>query len=310
MATKAPNFFIVGAPKAGTTALSEYLRAHPSVFVSTPKEPFYFCSDFSGLPGPRTEREYLSLFSAADTRSVAIGEASAMYLYSDVALARIRDFARDARIIVGLRSPIEIAVSFHSQQLYGMSESEEDFENAWRLQEIRAQGRSLPRLVREPRFLQYASVAKLGAQVQRLLNIFPRTHVHFVVFDDLVTDPAAVYRQLLGFLAIPDDARNEFAVENARKRNRSRLLARALHRPPRALTKLAAGAKRLIGRPDIGFLDGLRRRNTAPLDRPRLRPDFRAELAEVFRDDVMLLSELVGRDLLHWVDRLPVTEAQ
>ncbi|MGB3639413.1 MAG: sulfotransferase [Rivularia sp. (in: cyanobacteria)] len=71
-----PNFFIVGAPRCGTTALSEYLRSHPNIYVSQPKEPHYFAADLDNCRFTKTLEEYLSLFKFADSSHMAIGEAS------------------------------------------------------------------------------------------------------------------------------------------------------------------------------------------------------------------------------------------
>ncbi len=297
-----PDFFILGAPKAGTTALSRYLGEHERIFVSNPKEPFYFCSDFSGLPGPSDEDAYLALFASADPTQLAVGEASAMYLYSKVAADRIASFDPKARILIALRSPMELAVSFHAQQLYGMSEDEPDFEKAWRLQSERAAGRSLPPLVREPAFLQYRQVAMLGQQVERVLQTFDRDQVHFVIFDDLVQDPGRVYRDVLAFLGVPDDGRDSFPVVNERKGNRSRLLGRVLHRPPPIFSRAARRLKQLIGRPDLGILDGLRRTNSRPSERASLSDELRAEMREAFEADVELLGRLIERDLGAWIE--------
>jgi hypothetical protein len=59
---KRPDFFIVGAFKAGTTALYEYLRAHPQIFMSVPKEPMYFGQDLTPRYTRMTEDEYVALF--------------------------------------------------------------------------------------------------------------------------------------------------------------------------------------------------------------------------------------------------------
>lgn len=225
-----------------------------------------------------------------------------MYLYSQVAASRIRAFSPDAKIVIALRSPIDLAVSFHAQQLYGMSEDEPDFAKAWRLQEARAGGHSLPKLVREPSFLQYASVAKLGEQVERMLSVFDRSQIQFVVFDDLARDPGAVYRQILEFLNVPDDGREEFPIVNERKQNRSKLLGRMLHRPPLMLSAAARRLKTMIGRPDLGFLDAFRRSNATKSVRQAIPPEIRLEMCGEFESDVALLSDLVGRDLTRWLD--------
>ena len=127
-----PNFFIVGAPKCGTTALYEYLKTHPNIFLSTPKEPDFFCKDipehFENFPN--TFEDYLSLFQSANDNHVAVGEATALYLYSRVAIKDIYQLYPDAKIIVLVRSPIDMAQSLHSQDVFNLIENEKNFEDA------------------------------------------------------------------------------------------------------------------------------------------------------------------------------------
>ena len=85
---KKPNFFILGAPKCGTTSLASWLSEHSDVFMSPIKEPHHFCSDF-GYKEYRSHQRYLSLFRKANEQHRAIGEASATYLYSKVAVKNI-----------------------------------------------------------------------------------------------------------------------------------------------------------------------------------------------------------------------------
>ena len=106
-----PNFFIVGAPKCGTTALCEYLKYHPNVFMSTPKEPHYFAEDFERYRHVKTEDKYLALFGDCNDRHLMIGEASVFYLRSTRAVSLIRDFNPDAKIIVMLRNPVDMVYS-------------------------------------------------------------------------------------------------------------------------------------------------------------------------------------------------------
>ena len=137
-----PNFFILGAPKCGTTALSEYLREHPRAFVSQPKEPHYFCGDFDYYyaPGQRSEEHYLRLFDAATDDHLAVGEASVWYLYSADAARNIAAFDPATRVIVMLRNPVDLVPSLHSQLLYMLDEDEPDPARAWELQEARRRG--------------------------------------------------------------------------------------------------------------------------------------------------------------------------
>ena len=78
-----PNFFIVGAPRCGTTALWTYLKAHPEIFMSSQKELYYFDSDLrpEGWTQPSLE-QYLSNFASAGDRGL-VGEATPSYLRSE-----------------------------------------------------------------------------------------------------------------------------------------------------------------------------------------------------------------------------------
>lgn len=297
-----PDFFILGAPKCGTTALSEYLRGHPRVFVSQPKEPHYFCTDFDYYyaPGQRTEAHYLRLFEGADERHLAAGEASVWYLYSRDAARNIRAFDPGARAIVMVRNPVELVPSLHSQLRYMLDEDEPDVETAWRLQEARRRGERVPATARVPAFLQYFEVGRLGAQLERAYESFPREQVKVIVFDDLRQDAAAVYRETLAFLGVPDDGRTTFPRVNENKVHRDERLARLTQRPPRPLVAAARGVKRVAGIERLGLLDRVRRRNREVTSRGEPSPAFVRELKDAFHDDVALLSELTGRDLSHW----------
>src|SRR5271166_3936636 len=94
---RAPDFFIVGQPKSGTTALYEILRCHPQIYMPDLKEPVFLASDLrAGLrrgtvrARPQTLEDYLSLFAPAGLEQRA-GEASALYLWSRTAAANIAD---------------------------------------------------------------------------------------------------------------------------------------------------------------------------------------------------------------------------
>ena len=300
-----PYFFILGAPKCGTTALSEYLRQHPRVFMSTPKEPHYFCDDFDYYyaPGRRTLEHYLHLFDDADPSYLAVGEASVWYLYSATAAANIAAFAPRARTVVMVRNPLEMVPSLHGQLLYEVDEDEPDPARAWALQEPRARGERLPPGVRVPAFLQYGGAAMLGAQLRRVYASIPREQVLVIVFDDLRADPGAVYRRTLEFLDVPDDGRTEFPRVNPNTVHRAPTVARLTQRPPRAALAAARAVKRVTGVKRLGVLDRVRARNRVEAERAPLDAAFLDTLAEHFRDDVALLSELVGRDLTHWTER-------
>lgn len=116
MTSHRPNFFIVGIPKTGTTALWLYLSGHPDVYMPIVKEPHHFGSDVrSGLTLQRRDT-YLGLFAAAgDAR--AIGEASVWYLLSKDAAAEIAAFEPRARIIAMVREPVSQIRSLDNHQM-------------------------------------------------------------------------------------------------------------------------------------------------------------------------------------------------
>lgn len=297
-----PGFFILGAPKCGTTALSEYLRRHERVFVSTPKEPHYFSDDFDYYyaPGRRSLEHYLGLFEEAGPQHLAVGEASVWYLYSATAARNIMAFDPSARVIVMVRNPVELVPSLHSQMRYMLDEREPDVEAAWRLQPARRRGEGLPATVRVPAFLQYGEAAKLGAQLGRVYEHVPAGQVKVLVFDDLRADAGAVYRETLAFLGVPDDGRAEFPRVNENKVHQSAVVARLTQRPPAPLVAVARGVKRVSGVRRLGVLDRVRRSNRQVARRPEISPRFAAELRDHFRDDVRELGELIGRDLSAW----------
>jgi hypothetical protein len=297
-----PNFFIVGAPKCGTTALYEYLRPHPNIFMSAIKEPHFFARDLGTYPRIQRADEYAAMFAEANERHLRVGEASVYYLRSTVAIPNIREFNPEARLVAMFRNPVDMVYSFHSQLLYVAEESERDFETAWRLQERRARGLDLPPRSRGAFLLQYAELGRFGSQVERLLSVFPPSQVKLILFDDFAASPQAVYDEVIEFLALPHDGRSEFPRINDNKRARIDWLRRFARKPPPVLRSAIRGLKQAIG---AEGLSGAKKRlvalNTTKERRPPLSPAFRAELVQVFHDEVAKLGRLLQRDLSHWV---------
>ena len=318
-----PQFFIVGAPRCGTTALSTYLAEHPQVCFSEPKEPHYFtflrdaalaagASDDPESLARRLVTEYFPRFFPHWDGAGMLGDGSVSYLYSPPALSRILSVQSDARFIVMLRNPLDMLPSYHAQLLYTMDEDVTDFATAWRLQEARAEGRDLPADCRSPDVLRYRGVGSLGHHLEEMLDVTGREPVHIVVYDDFRADPADTYRQVLSFLDLADDGRREFPRVKASRRYRSRRLHRLLKRPPNSILRLAAGDKDKKAEEVDWARMGKRMQairavrskvmalNRAPYERPPLDPAFRRELAETFMPDIDRLSEILGRDLSHW----------
>lgn len=296
-----PNFFIVGAPKCGTSALYRYLRQHPNVFMPAVKEPHFFSSDLVTYHKVKSMEEYRELFRGSTAQHLRVGEASASYLLSSVALANIREFNPDSKIIAMFRNPVDLVYSFHSQLLFWSEETVEDFETAWRLQERRSQGLDLPRTCREPFWLQYRRIGLFGTQVERMLSVFPAKQVKMILFEDLAASTQRVYSEVLEFLELPQDNRTEFPRVNENKRAKFTWLRNFVRKPPPTLKKGYRALKRRLGKEKVGFFrDALLDLNTLKQTRPPLSPAFRAELVQTFQEEVARLSRILGRDLSHW----------
>ncbi|MDQ7026705.1 MAG: sulfotransferase [Anaerolineae bacterium] len=185
-----PNLFIVGAGKSGTTALYEYLRQHPAIFMSEVKEPHYFASDFHVTQSISTfshytdELTYLTLFQNAKNVQW-LGEASPSNLPSLVAARQIYDFNPDSRIIIILRNPIQTVYAAYYQLHFSQIEPLATFEEALAAQTARHSGYLLPKNLRvHPNLLQYYDVMNFPPQVQRYLDVFPREQVHIIIYGN------------------------------------------------------------------------------------------------------------------------------
>ena len=297
-----PNFFILGAPKCGTTALYEYLRPHPNIFMSPIKEPHYFAKDLGTYPRIKTLEDYEQLFAGATAQHLRVGEASVYYLRSTLAAANIREFNPDAKLIAMFRNPVDMVHSFHSQLLYVAEETVPDFETAWRLQARRARGLDLPPRSRGAFLLQYAELGRFGTQAQRVLETFPPNQVKLILYDDFTASPQKVYDEVIQFLDLPHDNRTEFPRINENKQAKVAWLRSFYQKPPPGLRRAFRRVKQLVGGEGLtAVTKKIVALNTSRERRQPLTPAFRAELAGTFREEISLLSRLLDRDLSHWV---------
>src|ERR1022692_1315894 len=293
-----PDFVIVGAPKCGTTAVFATLRLHPQVFLPTSKEPHYFAYDFPGRREVETTEDYDRLFAGAE-RAQLRGEASVHYLHSKEATAAILRRRPDAKFIALVRNPLDMFVSWHNQSLNHLYEEELDPERAWMLQKERARRRRIPKLCREPAFLQYKALCSLGTQIESLFRLVPEHQRLVIVFDDLQQHPRQAYQQIVDFLGIQDDGTERFVRENVFARPKSEFIAEVIRfaneRP--GFRKLGIKLKPVLHKYGIRPLDWLARHNMKYVAKPTLSREFRRELEAAFAPDVQLLERLLCRDL-------------
>jgi hypothetical protein len=294
-----PNFLILGAAKSGTTALYHYLGQHPEIFFPAQKEPGFFayegeCIDFRGPDDVQyrstvtEETAYRELFRDVSTQT-AIGEASAIYLYSPSAPLRIRHHVPDAKLIAILRDPIERAYSSYMHLVRDAREPLGDFAEALRDEERRIGENWGP-------LWHYKRRGLYSAQVKRYLDLFDRRQLAVYLYDDFQSDAGAVLKDIFRFLGVDETfVPNTSLRYNVSGIPRSRAI-HALIMKPNVVTSL------------VGPLvpERLRWRIKLPvanwnLAKPPISAEARRLLAPEFKEDILRLQKLIGRDLTAWL---------
>jgi Sulfotransferase family len=297
--TRLPDFYIAGAPKCGTSALYAYLNTHPGTAMSRRKEPSYWATDIMKREACLSLEAYLEQWDGAPPQALR-GEASPNYLRSAVAIPRIREATPEARFILILRNPIDMASAWHSQLIRTFDEDVADFEKAWRLQATRLEGRRIPPECIEPEYLQYKRVCALGDQLERFVSLVPEERRLILLLEEFEGDSRAAYRRALDFLGLADDGRADFPIVNRNRNRRVLSLAgpyrRGLRRLGRLHPPLRAAAAALGLHPSalVGWWDY----KEAP--RRPLRAAFRAELQHAFEPQILKMEAILGRDFAVW----------
>ena len=297
---KTPNFFIVGAPKSGTSAIYSYLQQHPEIWMSTLKEPQFFGTDIKADHFIRNYDRYLALFEGARDENL-IGEASVWYLYSTRAAEEIKEFCPQAKIIIMLRNPVEMIYSLHSQLLYNKTEDIEDFEQALKLEKKRKNGENFPLNSTGPlQALFYTETAKYANQVKRYLDVFGRDNIHFIFYEEFKHDSQKIYRELLNFLQVDSEHIIDLKVMNSHKKIKNRSIQNFLAKPPSFIAR--SGNFLLPKSLKHRILKNLMILNTDYSSRSPLNCNLKSKLNSIFHEDIVELSNLLNRDLTHiWI---------
>jgi hypothetical protein len=303
--TPRPDFLVIGAPKAGTTALHAALAQHPDVFVSSPKEPKYWLCDGAPPPawcGPgdkHSQQEwiwrddhYFPLFAPARADQVR-GESTPFYLWSRGAHRRIAERLPDVRLVAVVRDPIDRAYSNWMHLWSDGLEPEADFETAFAAQDDRVRAGWAP-------FWRYRDLGRYGEQLDHLFSYVAPERVLVLRYRDLVDDPRSAVDRVSRFLGIREGLVDEIPRDNAR----------SFVPPgwrPRFLGPVVRGGARLgqFAPPEVwrrmhpSFISLLSDHQDA--HRPRLHAAQRTRLQESFVDDIELLASLTGQDFSDWL---------
>jgi Sulfotransferase family len=306
---RVPEFFIVGHAKSGTTALYEMLRRHPQIFMPDFKEPWFFSTDMRPRFQPpragrlpQTLEEYMLLFADAREDQLA-GEASASYLWSKTAAQAIAEVRPDARIIAILREPASFLRSLHMQFLESHVEAKQDLRTALALEERRREGKQIPRGSHRPQLLMYSDHVRYVEQLSRYRERFGSEQMLILIYDDFRADNEAVVRSVLRHLGVDETIPVDVMEVNSTNRSmRSQALDDLVHAVSVGRGPASRAAKsaikmltpRRLRRDALGVAQ---RRIVHGATRP---PDesLMLELRRRYRDEVLALSDYLGRDLV------------
>lgn len=293
-----PNFVIIGAAKAGTTSLHRYLKQHPDIFMSQPKELRFFPfegqkPDFRGpddditLATITTDlKDYQSHFEAGANYS-ARGEASPVYLSHPRSAERIHHHIPGAKIIAILRHPADRAFS---QFLSRKRDQQEplNFSDALAAEEQRAQ-------LGWSHLWHYLRRGFYAAQLKPYFDLFSREQLKICLYEDYARDPVGLMQDLFRFLNVNDAFVPDTSVRHNDSTHPRLWRLNAFLTEPRKtknfIKQMVPGELSRIG-------DRLRRVN---LHKPVLSEAMRRHLTAIYREDILELQGMLKRDLSHWL---------
>lgn len=284
-----PNFFLIGASRSGTTSTYNYLKAHPEIFMSPVKEPRYFAyrdkkMDHKGLTDKYhinrssvpDSNNYQKLFSGADeNQHKAVGEASPVYLYSEVAAKEIHKDIPDAKLIAILRDPVQRAYSDYLNMLRLGRDFCEPFEKAVELEDKRIKNNWGP-------FYHYVSKGFYYNQLSRYLKFFDKDQIAVFTHKEFVENTGTVMKKIYAFLEVNPD----FEFKNFKTYNRSGVPKnKTLHK--------------IITHPLVPLPNFIKNLNIT-FSKPAMNPKVKKQLQELYANDIKKLEEEFDIDLSHW----------
>jgi hypothetical protein len=296
-----PHFLIIGAARCGTTAMARSFEQHPEVFLTNPKEPHFFA--FHGTDvnfrGPGDSESinrvsvtgvdrYSSLYSHASAKkSLGEGSVSTLY-YHEQSIPNIRKLAPDVKLIAILRNPIERAWSSY---MYMISKGHEP------LQDFSAAIDDEQRRISENwhHIWHYTRMGFYSEQLREFQKAFPAEQLKVVLFDDLRRNPKLLYQQLFDFIGVD----SSFSPNTDEQVNQSgKPKSRTIHTAIKGIGKFPVLKTAIKSIVPMTLRERLRNAN---LDRQGMPDSDRSRLAEIFREEIGELGDVLSRDLTSWL---------
>ncbi|NES04237.1 MAG: sulfotransferase domain-containing protein [Okeania sp. SIO2F4] len=304
-----PNFLLIGAAKAGTTSLTNYLKQHPEIFICPKREPNFFgfvgeyChSDGEADQGGKERYEFLRKLSIDDIQAYhsqfekvkdekAIGEASPLYLYNSRTPQRIYEYRSDIKIIAILRNPVDRAFSHFVYSRARGKETLSNFFDAIKEEEI------------EVKNIWYGSrhYVRLGfyySQLEPYFQLFKPSQIRIYLYKDLADNSSKVMQNIFQFLEVDDS----FLVNTSVRHNQSLMPKnRVLHNLLTNQSQFKKLMKKFLPEKIINAGKNIRNKN---LEKPKV--DFPVEarnyLISIYKEDILKLQSLINCDLSHWLE--------
>lgn len=288
------DFLIIGAQKAGTTSLHNYLMQHPDIFLPEAKDLQFFmdAGDYE------VKEKDFELFYKKMGQEKLIGGSQVQLLYFPESAQRIFEYNPDMKLIAVLRNPIDRAYSAYWYTRRKAWECCESFETALDREPERLNGS-----YREHADLSYVSHGCYDEQLANLFSVFPRSNVFIGLFDDLKKDPHRFVVDILTWLGVDptvkidvDGRSNEAAMP------RLMLLQKMIMKPPPIIRNIYHGliSKTMQHNIQKTIVSDLVNINEKSFKYPKMKPETRTRLCEYFRPHNKRLEKMINRDLSHW----------
>lgn len=295
-----PDFYVVGAPKCGTTSLYHYLRIHPQIFLPDVKEPHYFGSDLVWRKRIVPRVAYRGYYQNVP-RWILAGDMSVFYLLSKNAPREIYEARPDAKIVALVRDPMTMVPSMHRQALKTGGEVLTDLADALAAEAERREkgsniGRTNPGL---EQMLYYSEVARYSEQIGRYFAQFGRENVLVVFFEDFVSDTRAQVARICAFLNVKTEFEFRQETHNAGRAIKFVALWRLVKHPPAWARRIWRWLlpDKLRGR----MLQMVEVIYSVSAGKEGESTEVKAMIREMYLDDVLKLEAMLDRDLSHWL---------
>jgi hypothetical protein len=289
-----PKFFIVGAARAGTTSLWQYLNQHPAIFMPADiayKEPAFF-ADLYGMKDLET---YLSLFTDAEPQQV-IGEASTAYLSAPESPGRISSEIPNAKIIIILRNPTERAYSLYNWMAKNGYEPISTFEKALAVEEKRINAPDF-KFNNPENFYNYLYFHSglYSAQIASYRQYFHREQILILKFDAFCRDTLRTTQDVYRFLDVDSTFEPVLQIHNPSGRVfSSSLQFRLRHFFENKLPVVPHRVR-------ISLMRWLMALNSSSRPPDPIREGTEQWLRARYTEDILRTSEMIGLDLRGWL---------